>query len=135
MEHIGKHKQYEIDFSTEDKAKDIKPHFGISIVEELRKANEKKILPIDIQLKNYQLREDALQFYNAKLQPFKDFKDAQIYQNNFNKAYGYGTAEIENIKDPVTGKILYHLHIAVPTKEDYKDVIDSNGKLLPEFTN
>lgn len=59
-----------------------------------------------------------------------DMPSAEIVAQDFNTRFGDGTAHVEQTKD-LRNNIAYRIIVATPYRNEFEDILDRNGEVLP----
>jgi hypothetical protein len=59
-----------------------------------------------------------------------DEQSAQLLADDLNSRYGRDTARVSQSKD-ARGVVAFRVHITIPYRSEFKDILDENGEILP----
>ena len=94
--------------------------------------NENEKSDIAVQVKNYELakRKKELVLSGKLRTPWQS--DAEMLVRILNSEFPNNPASVEPTKD-ARGEVAYMVKIDAPTREEFSDIVDEEGNLLPEY--
>ncbi len=104
-------------------------------LEKNKKPENKTILTKEAQLEKYKFAKEVKEFAEAGKLRFRESAGAEERADYFNKKYGNGNevAKVVSIPPDSLGNA-FKVEIATPTREEFKDIVDFEGRLLSEYS-